>query len=50
LAYFVDSVRVGRAGQPDFLDGLRSLAVIDAAEKSSRAGCAVAIAKFNGEK
>jgi predicted dehydrogenase len=50
LGYFVDSVRVGRAAQPDFLDGLRSLAVIEAAEKSSRAGCAVAIAKFNGEK
>lgn len=50
LAYFVESVRLGRAAQPDFLDGLRSLAVIEAAEKSARAACAVSIAEFAREE
>jgi myo-inositol 2-dehydrogenase / D-chiro-inositol 1-dehydrogenase len=49
LACFVESVRLGRAAQPDFLDGLRSLAVIEAAEKSSRAAYAVSIAEFDHE-
>lgn len=50
LAYFVESVRLARAAQPDFLDGLRSLAVIEAAEKSARAACAVSIAESAREE
>ena len=50
LAYFVESVRLGRPAQPDFLDGLRSLTVIEAAEKSARAACAVSIAEFAREE
>ena len=49
LRYFVESVRRGRAAQPDFMDGLRSLAVIEAAEESARAACAVAIAEIDCE-
>lgn len=50
LAYFVESVRLGRAAQPDLLDGLRSLTVIEAAEESAGAGCAVSIADLVPEE
>jgi predicted dehydrogenase len=46
LAYFVESARLGRIVKPDLSDGLRSLIIIEAAEESARAGCAVSIAKF----
>ena len=43
LTYFVESVRHGRPVKPDLFDGLRSLAVIEAAEKSAAAGRSIAL-------
>jgi myo-inositol 2-dehydrogenase / D-chiro-inositol 1-dehydrogenase len=41
LARFVMAVRSGRPAAPDFVDGYRCLAVVEAAETSARTGCAV---------
>jgi predicted dehydrogenase len=41
LGAFVAAVRSGRPASPDFHDGYRSLAVIEAAERSARTGRAV---------
>ncbi|VAX25420.1 hypothetical protein MNBD_NITROSPINAE02-1149 [hydrothermal vent metagenome] len=38
LSHFISSVRANRSAQPDILDGLRSLAVVEAAERSARTG------------
>jgi predicted dehydrogenase len=42
LARFAAAARANRPTAPDFLDGLRSLAVIEAAEESARSGRAAA--------
>lgn len=43
LTHFVAAARAGRPASPDFRDGYRSLAVIDAAEESARTGRAVSL-------
>jgi myo-inositol 2-dehydrogenase/D-chiro-inositol 1-dehydrogenase len=44
LAYFVGAVRGEHRGSPDFLEGYRSLAVIEAARESTRTNRAVPLA------
>jgi myo-inositol 2-dehydrogenase/D-chiro-inositol 1-dehydrogenase len=41
LARFATAVRLGRSVAPDFADGYRCLAIVEAAETSARTGCAV---------
>jgi predicted dehydrogenase len=43
LTYFVESVRHRHAASPDLFDGFRSLAVIEAAERSAAAGRSIAL-------
>ena len=43
LARFVAAARTGRPGEPNLADGLRSLAVVLAAEESARTGRAVTV-------
>lgn len=48
LERFVAAARANRPAGPDFLDGYRSLAIIDAAEESARTGRVVAVAPGRG--
>jgi predicted dehydrogenase len=50
LAHFVAAVQAGQPASPDFWDGYRSLAIIEAAEESSRTGQVVALSDVVEEK
>src|SRR5262245_11356208 len=43
LSHFVASVRANRCCSPDLWDGYRSLAIVEAAEASAKAGCVVSL-------
>jgi myo-inositol 2-dehydrogenase/D-chiro-inositol 1-dehydrogenase len=49
LAHFAAAVRTGRPASPDFWDGYRSLAVIEAAEESARTGRMVSLSDLTYE-
>ncbi|MEO1300605.1 MAG: Gfo/Idh/MocA family oxidoreductase, partial [Cyanobacteria bacterium J06636_16] len=44
LAAFVEAMQLGQPVRPDFTDGLRALAVIEAAETAARSGSVVSLA------
>ena len=43
IAHFVAAIQTGQPVQPDFTDGLRALAIIEAAETSARTGQVISI-------
>jgi len=45
IAHFVAAIQTGQPVQPDFQDGLRALAMIEAAETSARTGRVISVVK-----